>query len=175
MFCWSDLNQTLECTKCFVVCALAGGNHDSCLLSNMHHWMYSCKYRWTFFTDKCYCTNELSTTKVSVLEWHDNSGHILSHPFLSCEIALYSPFEAQDLTTPLLGTGTLCVNGNQTCILLWLCRGFRWNQAATRCLIRDSLLLHSKVKGSRRKWVWRSLPLIGLINYGSISQRCYQS
>lgn len=44
---------------------------------------------------------------------HGNSDHIFCCAFPSCEIVFYSLFEVQDLTTPLLETGTLCVNGNQ--------------------------------------------------------------
>lgn len=40
---------------------------------------------------------------------HGNSDHIFCCTFPSCEIVFYSLFEVQDLTTPLLETGTLCV------------------------------------------------------------------
>lgn len=57
--------------------------------------------------------DELTATKANVLELHGNSDHIFCCTFPSCEIALYSPFEVQNLTASPLETGTLCVNGNQ--------------------------------------------------------------
>lgn len=50
--------------------------------------------------------DELTATKASVLELHGNSDHIFCCTFPSCEIALYSPFEVQDLTASLLEIGT---------------------------------------------------------------------
>lgn len=154
-----------------MVCAVKSETITAVCVKLYASWVYSCKHRRTFFIARCRCIDELMATKVSVLVWHDNSDHVFSCPFLSCEIALYFPFEVQDLTNPLLETGTVCEWKSETCILLWPCRGFWWNQAATRGLIGGSL--QSKVKGSRRKRVWWPLQVIGLTNYGFISQRHY--
>lgn len=54
--------------------------------------------------------DELTATTANVLELHGNADHIFCFTFPSCEIALYSPFEVQDLP---LETGTVCVNVNQ--------------------------------------------------------------